>query len=70
MPAPCHIARIFGHYQDLGISSIKWQDYACNIILSVVNVFILVCLHAQDEDDAGAAAGMGSFCDDLAGDDY
>ena len=27
--------QFFGHYQDLGISSLKGYDSACNIILSV-----------------------------------
>ena len=32
MPYP---REYFGHYQDLGMSSLKRLDYACNLILSV-----------------------------------
>ena len=35
-PAPCHVAGIVRHYQDLGMSSLKKHDYACNSMLSVV----------------------------------
>ena len=30
-----HIAGIFGHYQDLSISSVKGHDSSCNLIISV-----------------------------------